>query len=128
MANVFLSHRTSDMPAAQLLAKDLRALGHIVWIDDDEIGVGDSIVQKINEGLEGATYLVLCLSASGVTAPWTAREWMSTLSRQLSGVNVKILPARLPASDIPAILSDIRYADFTLSWTNGLNQLIAAIR
>ena len=128
MANVFISHRTADMVPARRLANDLRTLGHNVWLDDDQISIGDSIVEKINEGLEGATYLVLCLSGSGVDSSWISREWMSTLARQLNGANVKILPAQLTGTDLPAILADLKYADLASNWNTGFRALGAAIR
>ena len=128
MANVFLSHRTADLVLARQLADDLRTAGHTVWLDDDEVGVGDSIVEEIEKGIGGATYLVLCLSSFGVTAPWTAREWMSTLARQLNGVNVKILPVRLTGHEVPAVLADLRHADLVADWGTGLAELTAALK
>ena len=50
MANVFISHRRADAVEAARLAADLRAAGHEVWLDDDEIAIGDSIPGRMNEG------------------------------------------------------------------------------
>lgn len=36
--------------------------------DDWDINVGDSIVEEINKGLEGANRFMLCYSSSGVTS------------------------------------------------------------
>jgi len=41
MSSVFLSHSHKDKPFARKLAVDLRHAGHIVWIDEAEILVGD---------------------------------------------------------------------------------------
>jgi hypothetical protein len=128
MPNVFISYRSADSVEARQLADDLTAEGHDVWVDQDEVHIGDSIIQKMNEGLEGTTYLVLCLSSSGVNAPWISREWMSTLARQLSGHSVKVLPVRLTGTDLPAILADIKYADLVTDRAKGLNDLKAVLR
>ena len=80
MANLFISHRGADKVEAELLADEIRARGHQVWLDSWDIKVGDSIIAKLNEGLTGASFLVLCYSAAGVLAPWISREWMSALS------------------------------------------------
>jgi hypothetical protein len=69
MANLFLSHRGADAKEAERLALELRAKGHQVWLDVWEIQIGDSIVGKIDDGLTGATYLILCYSNQGVSAP-----------------------------------------------------------
>jgi hypothetical protein len=128
MANVFISHRGSDTQKAERLAVEIRNAGHQVWLDVWEINVGDSIVERINAGLEGATYLVLCYSSSGVTSPWMSREWMSALARQLNGYGVKILPVLLTGGEPPAILADVKYADLVTDWTQGVSELLQAMR
>lgn len=127
MANVFLSHRSTDLVEAKRLARELEALGHTVWIDDRELIVGSSVVSEINQGLAHANALVLCLSASGTETPWISREWMPTLARQLEGESVRLMPVRLPGSELPPIIADIKYADFAASWTDGLAALHAAL-
>jgi hypothetical protein len=128
MASVFISYRSADAALAERLAEEVRAAGHDVWLDQWEIGVGDSIIRKMNEGLSGAAYLVLCYSSQDVLAPWISAEWMSTLARQLNGEGVKILPVRLSGGKPPAILADVRYADLVMDWDGGVAELLRAIR
>lgn len=128
MGSVFVSHRGADSAIAERLAVELRDRGHSVWLDTWAIGVGDSVVAAINEGLEGSRYLVLCCSAAGTSSPWMSREWMSALARQLSGADVKLLPVKLAGGDRPAILADIKYADLSADWAVGIDALCRAIR
>lgn len=128
MANVFISHRGADTLEAEKLANEIRNAGHKVWFDNWEINIGDSIVERMNQGLEGAGYLVLCYSSSGVDAPWISREWMSALARQLNGHGVKILPVVLTGGKPPAILTDIQYADLVKDWPKGVADLLKAIK
>ena len=128
MANVFISHRGADTPEAERLAEEIRDVGHEVWLDVWRIDLGDSIVARINEGLEGATDVVVCYSSSGVTSPWMSVEWMSTLARQLNGHDVKLLPVRLTGGDPPAILADLKYADLVKDWEQGVASLLRSIR
>jgi hypothetical protein len=102
--------------------------GHQVWFDEWNISLGDSIVERINEGLEGTTYVVVCYSSSGVTSPWMSREWMSALARQLNGHGVKVLPVLLTGGDPPAILADLKYADLVTDWAQGVSDLLRAMR
>ena len=96
MAKVFVSHRRADAARAEALASEIRSAGHDVWLDDWEIGIGNSIVGRMQDGLQNTAYLVLCYSTErGVLAPWVSREWMSALSRQLEGAEIKLLPAKL---------------------------------
>ena len=128
MANVFISHRKADDQEAERLATQIRDAGHQVWLDEWNIGLGDSIVEKMNEGLEGATYVVVCYSSSGVTSAWMGREWYSALSRQLNGAGVKLLPVHLTEGEPPAILADLRYADLVRDWSRGVTELLKALK
>jgi len=127
MAHVFISYRSDDLPEVARVKQALSAAGHNVWLDVEKVNIGDSIVDQINAGLEGATFLVLCMSKNGLS-PWMNQEWMSTLARQLNGVNVKILPVKLAGGELPAILADRRYADLAKDWASGVDQLKAALR
>jgi len=128
MANVFISHRGGDISEAERLASEIQAKGHKVWLDEWELKIGDSIVGEIEKGLTGTTYVVMCFSDSGVSAPWISREWMSTLARQLNGENVRLLPVRLTGGQSPAIIADIKFADLVKDWNEGFKQLNDAIK
>jgi hypothetical protein len=128
MARVFISHRSDDTAEAKALANDLRTAGHDVWLDVWQIQPGDSIPGKMDEGLGKSNALVLCLSAKGIHSPWMSREWLSGLARQLNGAGVRLFPVRLSAGDPPAILADIKYADFAANYARALNELLDALR
>jgi hypothetical protein len=125
---VFISHRGADTALAERLATELRRHGHDVWLDVWEIGLGDSIVERIQAGLDAAPYVVVCYSSAGVLAPWMSREWMASLARQLNGHNVKLLPVRLSGGEPPAIMADIKYADLVVDWERGVQDLLHALR
>jgi hypothetical protein len=125
---VFICHRKADAELAEGLAEDVRRAGYRVWLDEWEIGIGDSIVERINAGLEDLKYLIVCYCEAGVLSPWMSREWMSTLTRQLEGYGIRVLPARLSGGVPPAILADIRYADLAANWEDGLKDLLKAMR
>lgn len=127
MPNIFISHRGVDSNLAERLAHDISRAGHKVWLDVWEIGVGDQIIERMNEGLEGASYVVVCYSSSGM-APWMTIEWASAFAQQLNGKGVKILPARLSGNEGPAILAGTKYADLMNNWDQGVSDLLKAIR
>src|SRR5262245_22543449 len=128
MANVFISHRGADAEPARHLAKEIRTAGHEVWLDEWEIGIGDSIVGRIDEGLSRASHVVLCFSSAAVAPAWMDAEWYSALARQLNNRGVKLLPVRLTGGEPPAILADVKYADLLTDWKSGLSALLRAIR
>jgi hypothetical protein len=127
MANVFISHRKVDDKQSEQLSVEICKAGHQVWLDEWEINLGDSIVERVNEGLEGASYVVLCFSEAGISQ-WVNREWMSSLARQLSGQNIKVIPVLLTGGKLPAILADIKHADLVTDWSKGVSELLRAIK
>ncbi len=128
MANVFISHRRSDIKEAERLAEEVRRAGHQVWFDEWEINIGDSIIERMNQGLSGTAYVVVCYSSAGIEAPWMGREWLSALARQLDRRGVTILPVVLTGGAPPAILADIKYADLTTDWSAGIKLLLRAVK
>lgn len=124
---VFICHATDDKPFARRIATRLRQAGAEVWLDEWEIKVGDSIVERINAGLGAATHLLLILSAASVQKPWVRREFSSALMRQLADSSVRLLPVLLDDCEIPSLLSDVRYADCREQEDNALDQVVEAL-
>ena len=51
MSSVFLSHNSADKPFVRKLALDLEKAGVRCWLDEAEIKVGDSLLDKIRDGI-----------------------------------------------------------------------------
>ena len=83
---------------------------------------------KMNSGLEGLKCLLLCLSDSGVNAPWIGIEWMSTLARKLNGHDITVIPVRLTGGEIPAILADIKGVDLVKDWDGGVELILRDLK
>ena len=125
---VFLCHSSGDKPFVRQVYSDLSNLGHKPWIDEFEIKVGDSIIQKINAATASAGYLIIFISEKSSQSAWVQREWSSALSRQLSKNDIKILPALIENCEMPSIISDLKYADFRENYNQGLSQLLQALQ
>ena len=59
--HIFLSHTHADKSFVRRLASDLKTRGVKVWLDEWELGVGDSLTQRIQAGILEAGYLALVL-------------------------------------------------------------------
>lgn len=68
--SIFLSHSHSDKCFATKIAADLREAGAEVWIDEAEIKLGDSLIDKISEAIDSVDYLAALLSAKSVESEW----------------------------------------------------------
>jgi TIR domain len=126
VARVFISYNREDRSYADRLAAALRDQGHDVWADAFMVGAGDSLVQRIEGGMTGTSFLVLLFS-SAPSSPWMDREWMWALSRQLHQAHVRILPVRLAGGTVPSILADTSYVDLATDWQHGVDVLAEAI-
>jgi hypothetical protein len=124
----FLSHSSQDKPFIRQLAGDLTANGIEVWLDEQRIRVGDSIPEKIAQGLVGSDFFLIAVSQHSINSPWVAKELNNALVTEMQRRRVHILPLRLDDSPMPIIISDKKYADFSQSYKSGLADLLAAMR
>lgn len=127
-AKVFISHSHQDSGFVSKLANDLMRPEILVWVDEWEIGVGDSLIDKIEEGISTSAYLAVVLTPRSVKSVWVREELKAALLRQLDEKRVVVLPLLVEECDIPLFLRDKKYADFREDYSSGLAQLIAAIK
>lgn len=126
---IFISYNQTDRIFVKKLAEDLQTAGLLVWWDEWEIKVGDSIVEKVSNGISTSAYLIVVLSPSSVSSPWVQREVNSATMKQLANErDITILPVLLKDCDIPILLTDIRWADFRKSYKSGKAELLKALK
>lgn len=112
---VFLSHSSEDKVFARRLGNDLRQYGAKVWIDEAEIKVGDSLIDKISEGLIEMQYVIVLLSEKSCKSEWVKKEVNIALSKEIQGKKVVVLPCLIEDCEIPLFLIDKKYADFRIA-------------
>lgn len=126
MTRVFVSYTRADRSFASRLAVDLTRAGLNVWYDRWEILPGDSIVDKIDGALRAHDCLLVILSPEALQSQWVRRELSSSLMRHLAGKKVRVTPVMSSQCEMPALISDVRYADFTKSYESGFAELLAS--
>ena len=109
---IFLSHSHTDKNFARRLAVDLMAVGVPVWVDHAEIKVGDSLLEKISDGIQTMEYLAVILSSSSVGSGWVRRELEVAMNAEIKGRRVKVLPLLLEDCIVPMFLQGKFCADF----------------
>jgi|WetSurMetagenome_2_1015567.scaffolds.fasta_scaffold66011_1 ligand-binding sensor protein len=128
MWQVFLSHNTADKEFVRKLALDLKANGVTVWFDEWEMQVGDSLRVKIQEGIKGSGYFAVVLSPDSVQSKWVEVELNAGLEREMRERAVFVLPILYKDCDIPPLLQDKIYADFTYDYDRGLQLLLQRLK
>jgi hypothetical protein len=124
---VFISHSSSDKEAAKRIAAALEEKGIRPWLDEAEIRVGQSIPDKIAEGISDSNVFCILISEKSAISKWVSREYNSFLPRVISG-EAAVVPCRLDNAPVPTLLGDIKYADFSVSFEFGLEQLLKAVK
>ena len=124
---VFISYSSKDRGTVARLAADLTSLGVKVWWDRWEIKVGDSLYEKIQQGIDEAAWLCAALSPNSISSSWVQRELHAALDLELAGRQVFVLPLLLLPCTVPLFLRSKAYADFTDSYEEGFNALVSRV-
>ncbi len=121
---VFISYAQADQSVAQQIASGLRDAGLKVWFDEWALLPGDSIRERIEEGLRASDLLLVLLSPSAVSSRWITMEWNAALSRELSARDVTVIPALITDCKIPPVLASRPYLDLRTDLKSGIGRLI----
>lgn len=122
---VFISHSSSDKAFVDRLASDLTSRGIPVWYDKFDIGMGESIVGEINEGIASAKYFLIVLSPAALESRWVNEELNAALLRQITEHGTFVFPLILTDCEIPPLLKHRRYTDFREDYQQGLQELLS---
>jgi light-regulated signal transduction histidine kinase (bacteriophytochrome) len=127
--SIFLSHNKIDKQFARRLATDLKLAGAEVWFDEAEIKLGDSLISKIENGIDVTDYLGIVLSPDSVNSSWVRKEVEIALNKEILGKKVIVLPFLYRECKIPGFLLGKKYADFRSeeNYISALNEIKAKL-
>ncbi|MEA2690682.1 MAG: hypothetical protein QOJ16_69 [Acidobacteriota bacterium] len=92
-ADLFISHAWEDKEeVAQPLAEALRGRGLRIWYDEYVLHLGDSLHQKIDQGLRASRFGVVILSPHFFAKEWPQRELAGLFARETNEGGKVILP------------------------------------
>ena len=78
MRDVFLCHASEDKEIiVRPIARECRKHQITCWVDEAEILWGDSIIEKVNEGLKMSQYVIVVLSESFIAKNFPKKELYS---------------------------------------------------
>lgn len=108
---IFISYNHTDRDFAETLAMNLVQAKHNVWIDKWELSAGDSLIEKIEEAIEGADALLVLLSENSINSEWCRKELKSGLLRELEEQSVVVIPILVDDCKIPLFIREKLYVD-----------------
>lgn len=128
-SSIFLSHNSADKPFARRLAQDFDNQGIKSWLDEAEIKVGESLIEKIRDGIDNVAYVAVLLSPDSVASNWVQREVDVAMNQEIQGRRVKVLPIMYRKCEPPGFLLGKKYADFTVEskYNDAFAELVRSI-
>lgn len=103
---VFLSYAFDDGDMARRIANAMTEKGIDVWWAGWEMKAGDSLRQRIEEGLADCTHFVVLLTRTSINKPWVQQEMDAGLVKRIAGQTRFIaLRAGVPTVNLPPLIS-----------------------
>lgn len=124
----FISHASEDRNIADELYNEFQKIQISCWYDNCEIGIGDPITQKINEGLKESKYGIVLISRNSIHRNWVLAEIGAFLNLEISGGKTRLIPLlidddqtieNIMKNQIP-LMADKKF----LKWSDGLETIV----
>lgn len=124
---IFISYSHKDKEFVDKLAIQLVRHNVNVWLDRWELSVGDSLIEKVQDAVDGASALLVILSKSSTSSEWCKKELSAGLLRELEEKRVVVMPVMLEECDVPVFARGKMFADFRTDFDVGLRSVIEGI-
>ena len=112
--SVFISYAHADEPLARDLADALSGHGLRVWIDQSELRIGDSLIERLAEAIAEGDFVVALVSDVSRESRWCKQELAWAASKGIREKRVTVLPLQVGNAEMPSTLADRVWADVTL--------------
>jgi CheY-like chemotaxis protein len=132
-SDVFICHASEDKrQVVEPLVDALIRANISCWYDEAEIKWGDSITQKVSEGLKISRFVIVILSKSFLEKKFPRNELYSALGSEIHSTEVKILPIVFASTnkekedilrEMPLIANKLY-----LTWNGHANQVVQALQ
>lgn len=107
---VFVSHSSLDKRLARCVAEQYRSRGIEVWIDEGELGPGDTLAPQLTKAISNAHIFVLILTTHSVQSEWVRYELRNAVLR-LQAAELSIVPMLFDDVEVPEELDGMVWAD-----------------
>jgi predicted nucleotide-binding protein len=109
--SVFISYSHADNEVAHAFAQGLEANDLRVWIDDNELLAGDSIIEQISQAVAGVDFFCALVSPASRESNWCRKELSLAVTGMLGREGATVIPLRVGDVEMPESLQDVLYVD-----------------
>jgi hypothetical protein len=124
---VFLSYAREDRALVDKIANDLKCQGIRLWMDRQDLITGQKWLPQIREAITTADVMIVFLSKASRFSRAVQYEFEKAFELQNETQGTRLIPVLLEKTDLPPLLREIHYADFTESYFDGMQQLLRAL-
>ncbi|WP_067587344.1 toll/interleukin-1 receptor domain-containing protein [Endozoicomonas ascidiicola] len=124
---IFISYSHENKEFVDKLATQLVNRNVNIWLDRWELSLGDSIIDKVQDAVEGASALLIIMSKASIASEWCKKELTSGFLRELEEKRVVVMPVLLEDCNLPLFARGKLYADFRGDFDDGLRTVLEGI-
>jgi hypothetical protein len=124
MSNVFISHSSLDKPFVKRLASALSSDGFPVWLDSWKLELGDSLLDRVYDGIDSSSMVLLVISQYAIESGWVNREMNAALLKEEQAGRKFLIPIKVDNCQAPLKIADRLYADFSTSFSAPFERLV----
>lgn len=129
--DTFLSYNSNDRPTVRVLRERLTERKITTWFDEKQLPPGQPFLDGLEQGLEQATSVSVCIGPSGI-GDWQEEEIRVALSRAVKA-DVPVIPVLLPGApqepELSVFLAEYQWVDLREGIDEqGIDQLRRGIR
>ena len=107
--SVFISYAHADRELAQAIARGLEERGLKVWVDENELLPGDSIIEQISTAVAGVDFFCALVSTASRESNWCRKELSLAVTQGLGREGATVIPVRVGHVEMPESLVDLLY-------------------
>lgn len=123
---IFISYNHKDEALIDTVARrlELEFGRNNIFYDKWSMQPGDSIIGKMNEGLEEFTTFFFFVSPNSLESKMVSLEWQTALNKAVNN-NLKFVAVRIADCSIPVIISNMLYIDL---YGEGMDDAVAKMK
>lgn len=120
---IFISYKHEDSDFAEVLINRVEKAGFKVWIDSDQLHVGEDWRSEIDQNIKNSFALIVIMSPEAKTSEYVTYEWAFAW-----GAGIKVLPVLYKSTPLHPRLETLQHLDFTNLTIRPWSKLIEALK
>ena len=129
MRQFYLCHASEDKEAlVRPLARAMDAAGLSYWLDEAELGWGDSLLRGVNHGLQTSDYLICFITEAFVDRGWPEHELGTALCQQIPERTKRVLPLLAVDKEVVDREYPIMRGIIYREWSDGLDAIVRELK